>query len=125
MRDYAQIAAARGKSEDAPLIITESIVRDGLTRLGIDALGLEQYDREILLSIINNFGGGPVGAETLAISIGDSIDTLEDYYEPFLIQCGLLQRTPRGRVVTEKTFAHLKIPHRHNGQIDADPRLLF
>ena len=72
-------------------------------------MGLERYDREILLSIINNFGGGPVGAETLAISIGESIDTLEDYYEPYLIQCGLLQRTPRGRVVTDKAYSHLGI----------------
>ena len=72
----------------------------------------ENYDRQILRSIIENYGGGPVGAETLAISIGESQDTLEDYYEPYLIQTGLLQRTPRGRMVTEKAYAHLglKIP---------------
>ena len=72
-------------------------------------MGLEKYDREILLSIIQNFGGGPVGAETLAISIGESMDTLEDYYEPYLIQCGFLQRTPRGRIVTPKAYSHLKL----------------
>ena len=99
MRDFAQIYG-NGR-------VTLKIAEDGLKRLGIDALGLEKYDREILLSIINNFGGGPVGAETLAISIGESMDTLEDYYEPYLIQCGLLQRTPRGRMVTPKAYEHL------------------
>ena len=99
MRDFAQIGGDG--------IITKEIVQAGLQRLEIDEIGLEKYDREILLSIINNFGGGPVGAETLAISIGESMDTLEDYYEPYLIQCGLLQRTPRGRTVTDKAYRHL------------------
>lgn len=99
MRDFAQV---EGKN-----IITIDTVDKGLKRLDIDEIGLEKYDREILLSIINNFGGGPVGAETLAISIGEGIDTLEDYYEPYLIQCGLLQRTTRGRTVTEKAYKHL------------------
>ncbi|MBR0098337.1 MAG: Holliday junction branch migration DNA helicase RuvB, partial [Treponema sp.] len=80
----------------------------------IDSLGLEHYDREILLSIIKNFGGGPVGAETLAISIGESQDTLEDYYEPYLIQCGLIQRTPRGRIVTAKAYQHLGLEYNSN-----------
>ncbi len=99
MRDFAQIEGSG--------VITLEIAQSGLKRLGIDDLGLEKYDREILLSIINNFGGGPVGAETLAISIGESQDTLEDYYEPYLIQCGLIQRTPRGRVVTERAYKQL------------------
>ena len=99
MRDFAQIEGSG--------VITKEIAESGLKRLGIDDLGLEKYDREILLSIINNFGGGPVGAETLAISIGESQDTLEDYYEPYLIQCGLIQRTPRGRVVTERAYKQL------------------
>ena len=99
MRDFAQIEGSG--------IITRQIAEDGLKRLGIDDLGLEKYDREILLSIINNFGGGPVGAETLAISIGESQDTLEDYYEPYLIQCGLIQRTPRGRIVTARAYKQL------------------
>ena len=99
MRDFAQIGGDG--------IITNEIVQAGLQRLEIDEIGLEKYDREILLSIINNFGGGPVGAETLAISIGESMDTLEDYYEPYLIQCGFLQRTPRGRTVTDKAYKHL------------------
>lgn len=116
MRDFAQVEGSG--------IITVKTVSEGLKRLGIDSLGLEHYDREILLSIINNFGGGPVGAETLAISIGESMDTLEDYYEPYLIQCGLLQRTPRGRMVTEKAYQHLGLkPNTRNN--NEDQRLLF
>lgn len=99
MRDFAQ-----SKGMDT---IDLQTVTEGLTRLGIDSLGLEKIDRDILKSIINNFGGGPVGAETLAISIGENIDTLEDYYEPYLIQQGLIQRTPRGRVATDKSYLHL------------------
>ena len=119
MRDFAQVFNS-GK-------ITKRVVEEGLKRLGIDSLGLENYDREILLSIIKNYGGGPVGAETLAISIGESIDTLEDYYEPYLIQCGLLQRTPRGRVVTEKAFKHLNLPFNPADSLagNAQNRLLF
>lgn len=99
MRDFAQVSGSP--------VISLGTVKMGLSRLEIDVLGLEKYDREILLSIINNFSGGPVGAETLAISIGESLDTLEDYYEPYLIQKGLLQRTPRGRIVTPKAYEHL------------------
>ena len=116
MRDFAQ--AERSPS------ITKDIAAAGLQRLGIDSLGLEYYDREILLSIINNFSGGPVGAETLAISIGESMDTLEDYYEPYLIQCGLLQRTPRGRIVTERAYRHLGL-RPGEGNVHEDQRLLF
>ncbi|HAO30484.1 MAG TPA: Holliday junction branch migration DNA helicase RuvB [Treponema sp.] len=116
MRDFAQVKGSG--------VITTDIVRSGLKNLGIDELGLEHYDREILLSIIKNFGGGPVGAETLAISIGESMDTLEDYYEPYLIQCGFLQRTPRGRMVTDKAYEHLGLtPQKRN--FNEDQRLLF
>ncbi len=117
MRDFAQIQNKE--------IITAEIIKTGLKRLEIDNLGLEKYDREILLSIIQNFGGGPVGAETLAISIGESIDTLEDYYEPYLIQCGLIQRTPRGRVVTSKAYDHLGIKCNQGNLNNEDQRLLF
>ncbi|MBO4508415.1 MAG: Holliday junction branch migration DNA helicase RuvB [Spirochaetaceae bacterium] len=127
MRDFAQVSGS-GR-------ITKKIVADGLKRLEIDSLGLERYDREILLSIIQNYGGGPVGAETLAISIGESMDTLEDYYEPYLIQSGLIQRTPRGRVVTERAYEHLGLPHKASSQrndadgassdADGGQRLLF
>lgn len=116
MRDFAQV---QGKG-----VITKEIVARGLEKLGIDSLGLEYADRQILLSIINNFGGGPVGADTLAISIGEGQDTLEDYYEPYLIQCGLLQRTPRGRIVTEKAYKHLGLTPREKN-FNEDQRLLF
>ncbi|MDR3161244.1 MAG: Holliday junction branch migration DNA helicase RuvB [Spirochaetaceae bacterium] len=102
MRDFAQVL---GKAA-----ITREVVEEGLRRLEIDSLGLERHDREILRIIIERYNGGPVGAETLAISVGEAVDTLEDYYEPYLIQSGLLQRTPRGRVVTSLAYEHLKIP---------------
>ena len=101
MRDFAQIA---GKAE-----IDRLTVETGLKSLNIDRLGLENYDRQILKAIIENYSGGPVGAETLAISIGEAQDTLEDYYEPYLIQAGLLQRTPRGRIVTDKAYQVLAL----------------
>jgi Holliday junction DNA helicase RuvB len=99
MRDFAQY---QGEA-----VITRTVVEEGLKRLEIDALGLERYDREILRIIIERYAGGPVGAETLAISIGESTDTLEDYYEPYLIQVGLLHRTPRGRMATPLAYGHL------------------
>ena len=111
MRDFAQVEGSN--------VITSKIVKEGLCRLEIDEIGLEKYDREILLSIIQNFGGGPVGAETLAISIGASMDTLEDYYEPYLIQCGLTQRTPRGRIVTDKAYEHLGLKKSSNANNQA------
>jgi Holliday junction DNA helicase RuvB len=99
MRDFAQ----HGNSSS----ITLPVVEDALGRLEIDGLGLEKLDRDILRMIIERYAGGPVGAETLAISIGEAVDTLEDYYEPYLIQAGLIQRTPRGRVVTPAAYSHL------------------
>ena len=102
VRDFAHV-----KKNESP--ITREIVMGSLDRLEIDSLGLERYDREILKIIIERYGGGPVGAETLAISIGESVDTLEDYYEPYLIQAGLIQRTPRGRAVTSLAYDYLKM----------------
>ncbi|MDR1446667.1 MAG: Holliday junction branch migration DNA helicase RuvB [Treponema sp.] len=103
MRDFAQVMPEEGGR------IGRRVVCEGLRRLEIDSLGLERYDREILRMIIERYGGGPVGAETLAISIGESVETLEDYYEPFLIQAGLLQRSPRGRMVTALGYKHLNL----------------
>jgi Holliday junction DNA helicase RuvB len=80
-----------------------------LERLDIDVLGLDEMDRRILLSIIEKFNGGPVGLKTLAISVGEETDTLEDYYEPFLVQSGLIKRTPRGRMATINAYKHLGI----------------
>ncbi|HCX96958.1 MAG TPA: Holliday junction branch migration DNA helicase RuvB [Spirochaetaceae bacterium] len=99
MRDFAQVKGAG--------VITKDIVIDGLARLDIDFLGLERLDREILKAIILRFGGGPVGAETLAVSVSESVESLEDYYEPYLIQIGMLARTPRGRIVTPAAYRHL------------------
>jgi Holliday junction DNA helicase RuvB len=102
MRDFAQVMNAPS--------ITKNVVEGGLKRLEIDRLGLEKQDRDILAMIITRYNGGPVGAETLAISMGEGVDTLEDYYEPYLIQAGLLQRTPRGRVATALAYEHLGLP---------------
>ena len=99
LRDFAQVQKKAS--------VTLEIVDEGLQRMEIDGLGLEKLDREILRMIIERYGGGPVGAETLAISVGEAVDTLEDFYEPFLIQAGLIQRTPRGRMVTAAAYKHL------------------
>jgi Holliday junction DNA helicase RuvB len=106
MRDFAQVAGSAS--------ITKKVVAEGLRRLEIDHLGLEKQDREILDMIIKRYNGGPVGAETLAISMGEGVDTLEDYYEPYLIQAGLLQRTSRGRMATALAYEHLKLPKDSN-----------
>jgi Holliday junction DNA helicase RuvB len=80
-----------------------------LEKLEIDSLGLDEMDRRILSLIIEKYEGGPVGLKTIAVTVGEETDTLEDYYEPFLVQCGLLKRTPRGRVATAAAYSHLKI----------------
>ena len=112
MRDFAQVGGT-GR-------VTRRVVAEGLERLEVDKIGLERLDREILSAIITKYGGGPVGAETLAITVGESVDGLEDYYEPFLIQAGLIARTPRGRIATRAAYEHLglEIPHE-------DGRFLF
>ena len=80
-----------------------------LLALEVDFLGLDQVDRRMLRAIIENYGGGPVGLETLAATIGEESVTLEDVYEPYLMQIGFLTRTPRGRCVTRKAYEHLHI----------------
>lgn len=110
MRDFAQVG---GKDE-----IDRATVREGLGRLEVDNLGLERLDRDILKAIITKYGGGPVGAETLAITVGEAVDSLEDYYEPFLIQAGLIARTPRGRIVMPAAYKHLGIEYTsENGRL--------
>ncbi len=99
MRDFAQVAGSK--------VITAGVVSDGLSRLEVDTYGLERHDRDVLTAIIEKFGGGPVGAETLAVSTSESLETLEDYLEPFLIQSGFIMRTPRGRVATQLAYEHL------------------
>jgi Holliday junction DNA helicase RuvB len=87
--------------------IDREIARFALQKLDIDGLGLDDMDRTILSSIIKKYDGGPVGVKTIAISVGEEIDTLEDFYEPFLVQVGLLKRTQRGRVATRLAYEHL------------------
>jgi Holliday junction DNA helicase RuvB len=109
MRDFAEVW------KDG--IITTDIVKKGLDSLEIDKDGLDKLDRQIISTIIKRYKGGPVGSETLAISIGEAVDTLEDVYEPYLIQAGFLKRTPRGRMVTEKAYQHLGLtPHQNGNQ---------
>ena len=88
-------------------IITDDILDDALTRLKVDKFGLDETDYNLLLSIIEKFNGGPVGIEAIASSIGEEVSTIEDVYEPYLLQNGYLKRTTRGRVVTDKAYEHL------------------
>jgi Holliday junction DNA helicase RuvB len=87
--------------------VTMEIAREALDLHEVDELGLERVDRELLRAIVERFGGGPVGLSTLAVALGEESDTIEDVYEPYLLQLGFIQRTPRGRVVTELGRAHL------------------
>jgi len=99
-------------------VITNAVAREALALLEVDGIGLERIDRELLSAILVKFGGGPVGLSTLAVTLGEEPDTIEDVYEPYLLQLGLLQRTPRGRIVTQLGRAHL-------GASDADDAKLF
>ena len=87
-------------------MITEEVAKFALDLLDIDKVGLDQTDRKMLLTMIEKFGGGPVGLDTLAASINEESETIEDVYEPYLLQLGYIQRTPRGRVVTRLGYAH-------------------
>jgi len=98
VRDYAQV-----KGDGT---ITKTMTGEALQMLEVDHLGLDKMDTMLLLTLIDKFSGGPVGVETLAAAIGEEKDTIEDVYEPFLIQAGFIQRTPRGRVATVSAFAH-------------------
>jgi holliday junction DNA helicase RuvB len=101
-RDYAAVRNDGVLDVDA--------VRAALDLLEVDQLGLDEIDRAVLLSIIQKFDGGPVGLETIAAAISEESDTIMDVYEPFLIQCGFLQLTPRGRMVTASAYRHLNLP---------------
>ena len=108
VRDFAQV---KGSGR-----VDRHMADVALSALEIDGLGLDRTDRRMLESIIHNFRGGPVGLETLAATIGEESVTLEDVYEPYLLQIGFLNRTPRGRCVTPKAYAHLGIPFQ--GQLE-------
>jgi Holliday junction DNA helicase RuvB len=96
--------------------ITTAIAREALELLEVDEQGLEATDRELLRTIAAKFGGGPVGLSTLAVSLGEEPDTIEDVYEPFLLQLGFLQRTPRGRVLTKLGHAHVGVSAQDDGE---------
>lgn len=90
-------------------VITAEVAREGLNLLEVDELGLDKVDRQLLYTIIHNYNGGPVGLDTLAAASSEERETIEDVYEPYLMQIGFLQRTPRGRVVTALAYRHLGI----------------
>ena len=94
--------------------ITVDVARNALSRFEIDELGLDDFDRRMLTTIINNYGGGPVGLDTLAAAVGEEAVTIEDVYEPYLMQIGFLTRTARGRCVTKLAYEHLEIPYKGN-----------
>ena len=102
VRDYAQVR------HDG--VITGQVAAEAMDLLDVDKCGLDFMDREILNTMIFKFQGGPVGLDTLAASLSEDAGTLEDVYEPYLLKCGFIQRTPRGRVVTQRAYEHLKIP---------------
>ena len=99
VRDYASVLGDGN--------VTKEIAKIALNRLEIDDLGLDEVDRKILRTMILNYGGGPVGVETIAVTVGEEVETIEDVYEPYLIQLGFLARTPRGRQVTPLAYEHL------------------
>ena len=101
VRDYAAVLGDG--------TITEEIAKIALEKLEIDDLGLDNIDRKILKTIIQNYSGGPVGIETLSSTIGEEVETIEDVYEPYLMQMGFITRTPRGRIVTTKAYEHLEL----------------
>ncbi|MCC5911548.1 MAG: Holliday junction branch migration DNA helicase RuvB [Clostridiaceae bacterium] len=103
VRDYAQVRAS-GK-------ITEAVADEALDLLEVDALGLDAVDKKVIKTVIENFNGGPVGIDTLAASTGEEKNTIEDVYEPYLLQIGFINRTPRGRVISPKAYKHFNIPY--------------
>jgi Holliday junction DNA helicase RuvB len=111
LRDFAQV--------EGDGTITRELAAQALTRLGVDASGLDAMDRKILLAILEKFGGGPVGVETIAASVGEQRDTIEDVYEPYLLQEGFLQRTPRGRTATHRAYTYFnkKAPESAQGTL--------
>ncbi len=112
VRDYAQVRADG--------IVTQKVAREALDLLQVDPLGLDDVDRRVLKTIIEKYGGGPVGLNTIAASISEEQDTIMDVVEPYLLQLGFLDRTPQGRVATKSAYEHLKLEYREEGQ----PRLL-
>ncbi len=105
--------------------ITEELARDALSRLEVDALGLDEVDHKLLHAIIDKFEGGPVGLETIAASIAEDADTVMSVYEPYLLQVGFIQRTPRGRIATARAYEHLGVPMKGKAEAGLDQRPLW
>jgi Holliday junction DNA helicase RuvB len=103
VRDYAQVMADG--------IVTQSVAVEALSKLEVDDIGLDDIDHKVLRTIIEKFNGGPVGLETIAASISEEADTIMDVYEPYLLQLGFLERTPRGRLATQLAYQHLGVPY--------------
>ncbi|MBI2873396.1 MAG: Holliday junction branch migration DNA helicase RuvB [Chloroflexi bacterium] len=103
VRDYAQVMASG--------VVTGPVARQALERLEVDNLGLDEVDHKVLRTIVEKYDGGPVGLETIAASISEEADTIMDVYEPYLLQLGFLERTPRGRVVTRHAYEHLGLSY--------------
>jgi Holliday junction DNA helicase RuvB len=116
VRDYAQV---RGDGR-----IDLEAAHDALRLLEIDDLGLDDLDRRVLRAIIEKFGGGPVGLDTIGASISEESDTIMDVVEPYLLQLGFLERTSRGRMATPHAYRHLNIPHKDKEKERPQPRLL-
>ena len=108
VRDYAQVVADG--------VITQSVANAALSKLEVDAIGLDETDHKVLRTIIEKFNGGPVGLDTIAASISEEADTITDVYEPYLMQLGFLERTPRGRVATRRAYDHLDLPFNSSPQ---------
>lgn len=108
VRDYAQVMADG--------IITEEIAKAALSKLEMDEIGLDEVDHKVLHTIIEKFNGGPVGLDTIAASISEEADTVTDVYEPYLMQLGFLERTPRGRLATRLAYEHLGLPYNKTNQ---------
>jgi Holliday junction DNA helicase RuvB len=108
VRDYAQVKANG--------IITKKVAEEALTQLGIDMIGLDEIDHKVMHTIIEKFNGGPVGLDTIAASISEEADTITDVYEPYLMQLGFLERTPRGRMATRHAYEHLGLPYNKSNQ---------
>lgn len=104
VRDFAEV---KGKGQGR---VDGELASDALEMLEVDRVGLDRHDRQLLETIASKFGGGPVGLSTLSVAIGEEADTIEDVFEPYLLQQGLLKRTPRGRVLTERAYGHLGLP---------------
>ena len=115
VRDFAQVMADG--------VITPEVARDALARLEIDQIGLDEVDHKVLRTIIEKFNGGPVGLDTIAAAISEEADTIMDVYEPYLLQLGFIQRTPRGRTVTRAAYEHLGIPPHGRAPSGGQPAL--